>query len=274
MSPPRLLPGSAMDELVKASRLKRVDVLLTHTKGSLLGWLIRFGTRSYWNHAAMVYVLWDPSQGYESTFIIESGGAGIDIHNISHYLERPGRADVGIKRLDRPWFQDDRPQGGLNFQRRIRGFALEEIDDSYDFRMILGLARRILRQMILALLFPWLRLRPAPERRLRPPRLARTLDIKAYICSGFIQWSYYQGVKKVLEEEGQSLERLEEVAFSEETAADPADDVLLSTTPADLANSGKLAWKFVVKDGEVWEVSSDADVHTVLRSSAPAPGSS
>ena len=83
------LENDPMTELVEGGKLKRADILLTRTKGSLLGALIRFGTKSYWNHALMVYTIKDEKQGYDSTFIIESGGSGIDIHNISHYFDKP-----------------------------------------------------------------------------------------------------------------------------------------------------------------------------------------
>ena len=72
-----------MEELVIGGKLKRADILVTRSKGSLLGWLLRLGTGSYWNHALMVYTIRAPQLGYETTFIIESGGAGIDIHNIA-----------------------------------------------------------------------------------------------------------------------------------------------------------------------------------------------
>ncbi|HUS89652.1 MAG TPA: hypothetical protein VMW91_09915, partial [Desulfosporosinus sp.] len=91
------LKGTAMEELVAGRKLKRADILLTRSKGSLLGWLIRLGTGSYWNHALMIYTIREPRLGYDTTFIIESGGGGIDIHNIAHYFERPRKYDVGIK---------------------------------------------------------------------------------------------------------------------------------------------------------------------------------
>ena len=41
---------------------------------------------------------------------------------------------------------------------------------------------------------------------------------------------------------------------------------LLSTKPADLANSDRLAWKYVIKNGKVWEVSGKEEVDTIVRS--------
>ena len=266
MDRPIKLSGGAMFELVEKGKLKRADILVTRSKGSLLGWLIRFGTNSHWNHAAMVYVIRNPELGYDSTFVIESGGAGIDIHNIGHYFRHPKKYDVGIKRLEKAWFQDDHENGGLRFRRRVRGFALEEIDDKYNHRLILDIARKILRQIILAAISPWLRRKEPLQRRARMPGIARKLDINAYICSGFVQWAYYRGVRKVLEEtDDADSEKLQDVIFNPEIGQDDSEEVLLSTTPADLADSDKLTWKYIVKDGLVWEVSRQEDVDSVLK---------
>ena len=185
------LKGTAMEGFMVGEKLKRADILLTHSKGSLLGWLIRLGTGSYWNHALMIYTIRAPHLGYDTTFIIESGGGGIDVHNIAHYFERPKKYDVGVKRLETTWFRDDSDTGGLRYRRKVRGFALQEIDDKYDYKLILGIARRILRQIILAFLFPWQRLKKPEERHVQVQRFLG-FNINAYICSGFVQWSYYQ----------------------------------------------------------------------------------
>jgi hypothetical protein len=254
--------NEAMKELVQKGRLKRADILLTRTKGSLLGRLIRFGTESYWNHALMVYTIKDDKQGYDHTYIIESGGAGIDIHNIAHYLEKPQRYDVAVKRLETDWFKDDSEEGGLRYRRKVRGFALREIDDKYDHRMIVGIAARLLRQIILAILFPLQRRKPREQRRVRVSRIAG-LDVNAYICSGFVQWAYYQGISKIFDEDNLDKSKLEDIIFNPRVAGEVTEDDLLSTTPADLANSEKLSWKYIIKDGKFAEVSSKKEVDAI-----------
>ena len=257
------LPGDAMKELVEGGRLKRVDVLLTRSKRSLLGWLIRFGTKSYWNHAAMVYLIQNKEDGYHNTFIIESGGAGIDIHNIGCYFKAPKRCDVGIKRLNMEWFQS----GKVDYPRKVRGLALQEIDDKYDYRMILSIARRILRQLILGFMFPILRFQPTERRRARQPKVAKIFNVNAYICSGFVQWSYYTAVASALEGDHSGNAKLEDVLFNEALRTESVDeDLLLSTTPADIASCKELSWKYIIKDGVVWDVASEEDVEAILRS--------
>jgi len=255
----------AMEMLVDGGRLKRADILLTRTKGSLLGALIRFGTDSYWNHALMVYTIRDDKQGYNTTFIIESGGSGIDVHNIAHYLEKPGKYDVAVKRFDADWFQDNANSGGLLYRRKIRGFALQEIDDKYDHGMIISIATRILRQIILAILFPLQRRKPPEQRKVKISRFAG-LNVNAYICSGFVQWAYYRAISQAIKDGNLEESRLQEIIFNPRIGAVGTENDLLSTTPADLANSDKLSWKYVIINGNIKPVTSRADVDKFIES--------
>jgi hypothetical protein len=257
--------NQGMEELVEKGGLKRADILLTRTKGSLLGALIRFGTGSYWNHALMVYTIRDTNQGYNTTFIIESGGSGIDVHNIAHYLEKPDKYDVAVKRFDTDWFQDDTDVGGLGYRRKVRGFALQEIDDKYDHGMIVSIAARILRQVILAVLFPLQRTKPPEQRKVRISRFAG-LNVNAYICSGFVQWAYYRAISQAIEDGNLDESRLQEIIFSPRIGASGTENDLLSTTPADLANCDKLSWKYVIINGNIKPVSSRADVDKFIKS--------
>lgn len=260
------LTSTAMTELVLGGKLERADVLLSRSKGSLLGYLIRFGTDSYWNHAFMVYVIRNPDEGYETTFIIESGGSGIDIHNIAHYFEKPGKYDVAVKRLEADWLTEGSEDDKLRYLRKVRGFALREIDDKYDHRLLLGIGRRILRQLILSVLFFRQRLKKDPEQRRVHVSRVIGLDVNAYICSGFVQWSYYQGLSQILAEDKSDDSRLRDIIFNPRLVGGITEKELLSTTPADLANSDRLSWKYVIKDGVVWEVSNKEEVASILKS--------
>jgi hypothetical protein len=88
--------------------------------------------------------------------------------------------------------------------------------------------------------------------------------ISAYGCGGFIQWSYYQAVSRVLEE-SQEKNRLQDVIFNPRLIEPVKEYDLLSVTPADLAKSDKLSWKYVVKDGVVWAVSSKEEVTPIIK---------
>ena len=91
------------------------------------------------------------------------------------------------------------------------------------------------------------------------------MKISAYSCSGFVQWSYYEGVSRVLKE-SQDKTRLQDVIFNPSLVEPVIPHDLLSITPADLARSYNLSWKYIVKNGEVWEVSNEKDVDIILKS--------
>ena len=80
------LKGTAMRELVEGGKLKRADILLAHSKGSYWGWLIRLGTRCYWNHACILFRVGAPEQGYDKALIIDPKMSSIHIDNIAHYF--------------------------------------------------------------------------------------------------------------------------------------------------------------------------------------------
>ena len=92
------------------------------------------------------------------------------------------------------------------------------------------------------------------------------LDVNAYICSGFVQWAYYQGVAQLLDEDNADKSKiLQDVIFNPLLRNDVTENILLSTTPADLANSDRLSWKYLVKDGKFYEVSNKEEVDAIIK---------
>jgi hypothetical protein len=256
------LEGTAIKELVGGGKLKRADILLAHSKGSYWGWLIRLGTRCYWNHAFIIYMVRDPNKGYDEALIIDPRMGIIHLDNVAHYLGNPNRYDVAVKRLDKEWFQNDSKVGGLSYCQIVCDMARREIDDK-PFTRIIRVSHGIFRQVRLAYRFL--------RRRIKYPRLGKKqlspitkrLKISAYGCGGFIQWAYYNGVSRILEE-SQDRNRLRDVTFNPRLIEPVKQYDLLSVTPADLAMSDKLSWKYVVKDGVVWAVSSKEEVISIL----------
>jgi hypothetical protein len=241
-----------MRKIVLEGKLKRVDVVLVHTRRSPISWAIRFGTKSYWNHVALVYVIRHADLGFEHSFIIESGMSGIDIHNIDRYLGNPKDCDVGIKRCEAPWFAGEEP--GLPVRRRVRGFSLEAIDVAYDYGLILRIAKEVIGRMLTGGRYVLAGLRRAVTRGQRVLARNTRLTPERYICSGFAQWAYYQAVKTMVEQGTIQLtpEQQQQILWNPDfVPGEPDEQVLLATTPADLAESEKLAWKYLVLRGDV-----------------------
>jgi len=257
------LEGTAITELVEGGKLKRADILLARSKGSYWGWLIRLGTRCYWNHAFILYMVKDPNQGYSEALIIDPRMGIIHLDNIARYFGNPSRYDVAVKRLDKEWFQNDSNVGGLSYCQTVCDIARREIDDK-PYTRIVRVSRGILRQIRLAYRFVRRRMKyPRPSKKRLSPITLR-LKISAYGCGGFVQWSYYQGASRILEE-SQDKNRLQDVTFNPRLIEPVKQDDLLSITPADLARSDKLSWKYIVKDGVVWAVSSKEEVISILK---------
>ncbi|OGO23575.1 MAG: hypothetical protein A2144_14795 [Chloroflexi bacterium RBG_16_50_9] len=258
------LEGTAMTELVGGGKLKRADILLAHSKGSYWGWLIRLGTRCYWNHALILDMVRGPNQGYDKALIIDPRMGSIHIGNITHYFENSNRYDVAVKRLDKEWFQNDSEVSGLSYYNAVCEIALRETTDKFDTRLV-KVGRGILRQVRLTYRFVRRRIKyPRPGKK-RLSSITKRLKISAYGCGGFVQWSYHQGVSQILEKTHDE-NKLKDAIFNPRLVEPVTQHDLLSTTPADLARSDKLSWEYVVKDGEVWEVSSEDEVSSILKS--------
>ncbi|MFC1893021.1 hypothetical protein ACFLYR_03150 [Chloroflexota bacterium] len=256
------LKGPAMTTLVEGSRLKRADILLAHTKGNFWGWLIRCGTRCYWNHAFIIYMVKDPAQDYDKALIIDPKMGSIHMDNIAHYFENPDQYDVAVRRLEAEWFQKDSEAGGRPYCQTVCDIALRETAEKFDTRLVRYL-RRTLRQVRLIYRFARRRIKYRRPSKMRSTPITQRLKIRAYSCGGFVQWSYYQGVSRILNP-SQDESKLQEVIFNPKLVGEVSDYELLSTTPADLARSAKLSWKYVVKDGVVWKVSSEEEVSSII----------
>ena len=187
--------------------LNRADIILTHG-GSLTDRVIRWGTRSYWNHAAIVFLLKHEAQGYLNTFVLESEAPqGVDVHPADKYLvaTHPDMAilsdsksshKVDVHPIDKHMvkkrpdlailrFPDSAlpPGRRVDFQKRVRGFVLEEIDATYGHSTILQITQPILGPL------GWL-LKPVIRAMKVLTGLNRGKAVNDFICSGVIQYAY------------------------------------------------------------------------------------
>lgn len=235
------VPTAAVTTDDVAAMLSRADIILTRG-GGLTSYVIRWFTKSYWNHAAIVFVVSDAAsgsqQGYQRTFILEAESRGIDAHPIDKYLYNE-KQEMAILR-----FPDSvlPPQRGADFLRRVRGFAFEEIDALYGYGTILRIGERILGPV------GWV-LRPL-IRALKVATGNRKKAINDFICSGVVQYAYYRATFGVDPAVGESWDpffqmgdkRLNLIVDAETRAAfDPQStfhsvaEQLKLTTPADFS---------------------------------------
>lgn len=258
------LSGMAMTELVERGRLRRADILLARYKRSFYGWIARLTTRCYWNHAFIIYMVADPHNGFDKALIIDPKMGSIHLDDIAYYLANPQKYDVAVKRFEPDWFQSDGQAGGLPFCSSVCNVALRETADRYDTRFLKRYLRKASRLLRLGYRYIRRRIKYPGRGRKKVQHFTRRLKINTYSCSGFVQWSYYQGVAQVLRDSPDKAS-LDEVVFNPRLSGEITEEDLLTTLPTDLVRSQKLAWKYVVKDGVVWEVSSEAEVNAVVK---------
>lgn len=252
-------PKQRRNRKIEACELRTTDILLVHTKRSLWGWLIRFGTHSYWNHALMVCRVGERKQDYDNILAVDAKTDGsIVFSKVSEYLKRPNKYDVAVKRLRADWFDNDGQSLALDLRSRICRIAMNEVQFKLSMRLI-NIAKQVIRQFTVI----WRFVRRKINKARKQPRLPwsiRPSQVKAFTCGGFVQWCYYMGVSKTIKEKGKKQGWIRDVIFNPRIEEKPTPFGLLTTTPADLANCDKLSWQYVIKNGIIQQVSNSNDV--------------
>ncbi|MDH5785086.1 MAG: hypothetical protein OEZ16_05675 [Chromatiales bacterium] len=226
--------GMSVKEFIQGEHLKRGDIVLCRGKKGMLSRMIRWGTKSYFSHAALVFAVPHPDEGFDKAFVIESVGDGIDLTDLEHYLQTDDY-DIAVRRLEQPWFKDKSPE----LPKMIRGHMLDFIKANYDLRMILRLGFSLAVNILL-------RRKHAPFEELLQELLERdTILPSAFICSGFVQHGYYKTVNKLVERGKLPASALEDVTFHPTLAGGSTTPRRLATSPKEIACSEKLVWKYL-----------------------------
>ncbi len=254
-------------EFLQGNYLQRADVVLTRRSGDFASTIIRWATNSAFSHAAMVYTGAQFDQGISGTFVIEAGTSGVDLTKLSDYAEHKSTY-VAIRRFKREWFTSAR-------QSRVRGVLLDKIKDSYDYWAIWHIARNLWFGVQSKISTKEKTVEAYHERDWQPPN--------EYICSGLVQIGFVQATIEAIKRGELSPEVLRDVVFSKSAESrlpppgswkmlgddakltaglfqDVLNDELYAITPEDLAQTDKLEWLYLIKDGAVYKISSYADV--------------
>jgi hypothetical protein len=268
-----------VDEFLVGEYLNKADIVLTRRSGDVASAIIRWATSSFFSHAALVYTSPPFDPGIGETFVIEAGTGGVDLTKFADYA-RGGNADyVGIKRLkSMPWFDFKR-------KARVRGLLLDKIKARYDYWTIWRIARDI-----------WFGVQTrmsSKQRTVERYRENNWTPPNEYICTGLVQIGFVQMMVEAIERKEISPEALRDVVFNKtaegylpppgswsllgEDADDTAinfaevlSDDLYAVTPEDLAQSDKLEWMYLIKDGAVHKVSSYAEVLQIANTASLA----
>jgi len=118
---------STISRLLKSFQIVALLREVPHMIGS---WLNRFGSNSYWSHAALIYGA-PTEKGEEEDFtdplFLEAlPDTGVGVHGPRHYLTHRDEWNLAILRPKVPWLND-----GQN-RRQLRRMALSILDSDYD----------------------------------------------------------------------------------------------------------------------------------------------
>lgn len=220
--------------------LKRGDIILSRSR-TLSSHLIRIATGGFFSHAALVFLVPHPEEGFERTFLLESVSSGVGLASMDAYIggRRPSE-EIAILSIVQEGLDDD-------YFKQVRGLMLNYVKSGYDYHRVFRLALSVLFGFRLG----YSRLRKGQGGSMREA-ITRTRQRRfrwvppQFICSGFIQYGFVAALLR----RGADASR---VVFRSDLS--PRDrDGLLAVTPEDIATSGIVTWRFVARRGWVHRV--------------------
>ncbi len=274
-------PGKALDdvwpkpvsEFLAGEYLSKADIILTRRSGDIGSSIIRWATNSIFSHAALVYTAPPFDAGLSGTFVIEAGTSGVDLTKITDYASGDHADFVAVRRLkSTTWFNADR-------QARVRGVLLDKIKAKYDFWTIWKIARNIWFGVQTKMGSKQKTVERYRENEWEPPN--------EYICTGLVQIGFVEMLVEAIKRGEVSPEALRDVVFNKAAEAylpppgywkylgtdakdtavsfrEVLNDELFAVTPEDLAQTDKLDWLYLIKNGAVYKVASYTDVLKIV----------
>jgi Permuted papain-like amidase enzyme, YaeF/YiiX, C92 family len=238
VEPPKF-PMRVSDFLEHADQfLDRGDIILTrgnYLSSKAIRWIIG----SFFSHAALVFLLPQPDNGFNNTFILESMPTGIGLAKLKSYIggQNPSE-DVAILRMQGPGIDEA-------YFKQVGALMLDYVKTSYDFGRAINLGLSLFFSM----------------RRKWTPKGRAYSSLKnwvpsQFICSGFIQYGFVEALRR------KSIDPAQ-VIFKKDLSPNDREG-MLAISPEDIANSDKPQWLYAIRRGWVYEVQNFAEAKKVI----------
>ena len=258
--------------------------------------LIRFATNSAWSHSALLYLISDPPQGFDNTFLVEAMTTGVRVASWRDEVIPPEQFTVGLRRLNVDWYketardvakrdaEDPEDVTGIGYLRHVRGLALDQINGLYNQNTVDELTALYIERISTQYHIPLL------------SKLANDVAnyfkqkddaVLRFICSGLVQYSFFEALRQRIindmknysDSAMSNLSNLHRVIYHPDpdgiianyvqqvqtgkldiAAAVPGAvlDLLKTTTPADINNTTNLDWRYIIRNGWIWQIENDA----------------
>lgn len=277
-----------VEEFLSMGNLRVGDIVLYARSGNLLSAFVKWATGSEFSHAGMIYYTPKQDQGFEHHFMIEADQNGVDLSPIKPYMQDPAVTIAILRIPSRKAWHDQ------HLCQEMRGRLMETIADAYDFGTIERLAIESIKTSLFGIesLVRGSRVAIAAIRERKPSSLPH-----AFICSGLVQVGYTFACLQAIKRGDVRPEAIKHTVFrsdlldwfepqwSNYTAEGKVNQAeklyqrfvadLEATTPADIAYSENLEWRYLSTGGSVWRVNSAIEALELMRPRArPAVGTS
>ncbi|NMD07190.1 MAG: hypothetical protein GYA66_04345 [Phyllobacteriaceae bacterium] len=226
--------------LENAEQHLRVGDIVLSRSPTFTSWLIRWATGSKFSHAALVFLVAKPDEGFTSSFLLESVQGGVGLANLRDYIggKRP-HADIVVLRLEGEGLTED-------YFRKVRGLMLDHVKSGYDFGRVmrLGLSAMFGARLVSSKIKKGSR-GSMKDAVVRTRRRLHTWVPPQFICSGFIQY----GLAKAAE-----LKDITTNVMLKDGISPNDRNAILAVTPEDVARSQRLTWLYAIRRGWVYRV--------------------
>jgi len=226
--------------LANAEEHLRIGDIVLSRSPTYSSWAIRWATGSAFSHAALVFLVAHPDEGFTSSFLLESVRGGVGLSNLRDYIAgKNPHAEIVVLRLEGEQFTE-------SYFKKVRGLMLDHVKSGYDY----GRVMRMGLSTVFSLRLGWFTLSKGQHQSMEHAVSTTTRKLHKwvppqFICSGFIQY----GLAKAAELTGVTANVMLKDGLS------PNDrDGILAVTPEDVARSPRLTWRFAIRRGWVHPV--------------------
>lgn len=192
-------------------RVSDIVLRVNHSPREVFSALIRYATSSSWSHTALFYLLSDPPQGFDNTFLVEAMTTGIRVASWRNEVTPFEQFTVGIRRIPLDWYvetpqeiahhnhEDPEDVHGIAYLRHVRGMAVDQINNLYSQDVINELTALYVQRIANRYHIPalakiagdiahWFELRDNAG---KPNE-----SVMRFICSGLVQYSFFAALQR------------------------------------------------------------------------------
>lgn len=288
-------------------RVSDVVVRVNLDPGQIFSRFIRMATNTQWSHSSLLYLINDPPNGFDNTFLVEAMTTGVRVASWRDEVVPYNTFTVGIKRPRLDWYvespgevnkhdpTDPEDVVGIEYLRHVRGMAIDQVNNLYDHNVVWQLTSLYIERISKEHLA---HIPVIAEAAAGAANIFKRWDedssksdpVLRFICSGLVQYSFFAALRVRINNDlalpasrdaaMSNLSNLSHIIFRPDPQqvipnyiqqvqsgkiklSDPVPgdviNLLQTSTPADFNDSPNLEWRYIIKEGVVWQIAPAPD---------------